>query len=127
MALAAVADGHSLITDNVFPDRFHHVAELQRMGAQIDRIGPVAAVEGVRRLSGTHVEASDLRASAALVLAALVAKGETTLHNLHHLDRGYERLDQKLAQLGACIKRQPGRPRVPPGISAPRWDSRNLL
>jgi UDP-N-acetylglucosamine 1-carboxyvinyltransferase len=125
MALATVASGRSVVSDGVFPNRFQHVAELQRMGARIDRIGPLATVEGVRRLSGAPVEASDLRASAALVLAALAAHGETTVHHLHHLDRGYEQLDQKLQQLGACIKRQPDQPRMEPGRSAARRDARN--
>ena len=105
MALACLADGHSVIDDRVFVERFRHVAELVRMGACIDREGSQSIVRGVANLSGTEVTASDLRASAALVVAGLAACGVTTLHRIDHLDRGYERLDAKLNRLGACIER----------------------
>ncbi len=105
MALLCLADGNSLITEKIFPDRFQHVAELSRMGAQIRKEGPTVIVEGVKQLIGAPVMASDLRASAALLLAGLVAKGVTTVSRVYHLDRGYERFEQRLAALGADIKR----------------------
>lgn len=105
MALLTCADGLSVITDKVFPDRFMHAAELVRMGARIRREGPSAIISGVPRLSGACVMASDLRASAALVLAALAAQGESVIRRIYHLDRGYECLDQKLNALGAGIRR----------------------
>jgi UDP-N-acetylglucosamine 1-carboxyvinyltransferase len=105
MALAAVADGSATIRDLVFPERFRHVDELNRLGARIVRTHDGARVDGVARLSGAPVTASDLRASAALVLAALVAQGRSVVRRLHHLDRGYERLEAKLSQLGARIAR----------------------
>lgn len=107
MALACVADGRSTIRDAVFPDRLMHVAELNRLGACVRRQGATAEVDGVARLSGATVMASDLRASAALVLAGLAAGGETVVRRVYHLDRGYERLEHKLAQLGARIVREP--------------------
>lgn len=108
VALAALASGRSTIRDGVFPDRFMQVAELNRLGAQIQRVGDTAVVQGVGRLSGASVIASDLRASAALVLAGLAAEGETVVRRIYHLDRGYERLDGKLALLGARIVRDNG-------------------
>ncbi|MFQ5732644.1 MAG: UDP-N-acetylglucosamine 1-carboxyvinyltransferase [Planctomycetaceae bacterium] len=105
MALCCVADGDSVVTDRVFPDRFMHAAELNRMGARIRRDGPSAIVSGVRRLSGARVMASDLRASAALVLAGLAAEGTTAVKRIYHLDRGYERLERKFAALGASVRR----------------------
>jgi len=105
MALLATADGASAIEDRVFPTRLAHVAELNRLGARITLCGPTAAVCGVPRLNGARVLASDLRASAALVLAGLAAEGETRVDRIHHLDRGYERLDAKLGRLGAWIER----------------------
>jgi len=105
MALLSLADGDSIVRDDVFPDRFMHVAELNRLGARIERHGPQALVQGVPRLSGTHVMACDLRASASLVLAGLAAEGQTTVHRIYHLDRGYESLEIKLARLGAKIER----------------------
>ncbi|MBU4304206.1 MAG: UDP-N-acetylglucosamine 1-carboxyvinyltransferase [Candidatus Omnitrophica bacterium] len=105
MALAAVSDGISVITEKIFPDRFMHVSELNRMGANIFLEGASAIVKGVKRLSGAPVMASDLRASAALVLAGLVAKGKTEVSRIYHLDRGYEKLEQKLEKVGAKIKR----------------------
>lgn len=105
MAWLSLAQGRSLVRDEVFPARFLHVAELNRLGARIDARDGTAIVEGVERLTGAAVRACDLRASAALVLAGLAAEGETRVHHAEHLDRGYERLDQKLARLGAQIAR----------------------
>jgi UDP-N-acetylglucosamine 1-carboxyvinyltransferase len=105
MAMLAVADGISVITEKIYPDRFMHVAELNRMGAAIRKEGPAAVVHGPRKLSGASVMASDLRASAALVIAGLVAEGKTTISRIYHLDRGYEKLEQKLNRLGAHIQR----------------------
>jgi UDP-N-acetylglucosamine 1-carboxyvinyltransferase len=107
-ALAAVAEGVSTVRDRVFPARFVHVAELNRLGADIACRGGMAVVRGVARLSGARVTAGDLRASAALVLAGLAAEGQTIVDRIHHLDRGYERLDAKLRQLGARIERVEG-------------------
>jgi len=106
MALLAVTDGISIITEKVYPDRFMHVAELNRMGAHIQREGPHAIIQGVRCLSGAAVMASDLRASASLVLAGLVAKGTTAVSRIYHLERGYENLEEKLKNLGAIVYRQ---------------------
>jgi UDP-N-acetylglucosamine 1-carboxyvinyltransferase len=105
MALMAVADGVSVITETIFENRFMHAQELDRMGAQIKLEGNRAIIRGVPELSGAPVMASDLRASVALLLAALVAKGTTEVARVYHLDRGYERIEQKLSQLGAQIKR----------------------
>jgi UDP-N-acetylglucosamine 1-carboxyvinyltransferase len=104
-ALATLSRGDSRIEDRVFPERFHHVPELGRLGADIRRTAAGAVVRGVSRLTGTRVTATDLRASAALVLAGLAAEGVTVVDRIGHLDRGYERLDEKLQQLGARIKR----------------------
>jgi UDP-N-acetylglucosamine 1-carboxyvinyltransferase len=104
-ALVSLADGTSRLRDTVFENRFFHAAELNRLGAKISVAGDTATIEGVNHLSAATVTASDLRASAALVLAALAAKGETAIHAVRHLDRGYERLDEKLVQLGAKIER----------------------
>lgn len=105
MALMAVTDGISVITEKIYPDRFMHVSELNRMGAKIFLEGPSAIIHGVKRLSGAPVMASDLRASAALVIAGLVAEGDTEVHRVYHLDRGYENLEAKLTSLGAKIRR----------------------
>ena len=105
MALLATARGNSIIIEKVYPDRFMHVAELVRMRADIRKEGSVAVVHGVDRLSGAEVMASDLRASAALVVAGLVAEGETTIERIYHLDRGYERMEEKLSSLGAEVRR----------------------
>jgi len=105
MALLTVADGISVVTEKIFPDRFMHVAELGRMGAEIRKEGNAVVVHGTRTLSGAEVMASDLRASAALVIAGLVAGGKTTISRVYHLDRGYERLERKLRRLGAAIRR----------------------
>lgn len=105
MAMMCLADGSCLIEDTIFPDRFMHVAELNRLDAEIHLDRGVAQVRGVQALSGAEVMATDLRASAALVLAGLAAQGETTVSRIYHMDRGYEKLEQKLEQLGADIKR----------------------
>ena len=105
MAMLALADGISVITERVYPDRFMHVAELNRMRANIRKEGATAIVQGVEYLSGAPVMASDLRASAALVLAGLVAKGVTTVGRVYHIDRGYEDIEKNLAALGARIER----------------------
>lgn len=106
MALMVLADGISVITEKVYPDRFMHVAELTRLGARIHKEGPHAIVEGVPHLSGAPVMASDLRASAALVLAGLIAQGRTEVHRVYHIDRGYSRIEERLAALGARIRRE---------------------
>ena len=106
MTVMAATLGVSLITDKVFPDRFMHIAELNRMGANIRRDGNTAIVEGVKILHGAPVMASDLRASAALVIAGLAAKGKTEIHRMYHLERGYEDLDIKLIKLGAKVYRE---------------------
>jgi UDP-N-acetylglucosamine 1-carboxyvinyltransferase len=105
IAVCAVADGTSVIEDTIYLDRFTHVPELARMGARIELKGNVAVVKGVDRLSGAQVMATDLRASASLVIAALAAEGETVIDRIYHLDRGYEALEQKLGALGARIQR----------------------
>jgi UDP-N-acetylglucosamine 1-carboxyvinyltransferase len=105
MALLALADGNSIITEKIYPDRFMHVAELSRLGAKLRKEGPTVIVEGVKKLIGAPVMASDLRASAALVLAGLVAKGETRINRVYHIDRGYERIERRLRALGAEIER----------------------
>ena len=106
MSLLCLADGISVITEKIYPDRFIHVSELSRMGAQIILEGPNAIIKGVKALSGADVMASDLRASAALVLAGLVAEGKTNIHRIYHIDRGYEKLDKKLSEVGAKICRE---------------------
>ena len=105
MAVASIADGTSSIEDTIYLDRFSHVPELNRLGAKIELRGSVAVVKGVKRLQGAPVMATDLRASAALALGALVAEGETRISRIYHLDRGYEAFDQKLTQLGARVQR----------------------
>ncbi len=106
MAMLSVAEGTSTITEKIYPERFMHAAELSRLGAEINVRGNVAVVEGVRRLSGATVMASDLRASAALVIAGMVAEGRTDLRRIYHLDRGYDGLVGKLCSLGAVISRE---------------------
>lgn len=106
MALMAVTPGISIITEKIYPERFIHVAELNRMGSRIFLEGNSAIVHGVKRLSGAPVTASDLRASAGLLLAGLVAEGTTEVHRVYHLDRGYERIEEKLSRLGARIRRE---------------------
>ncbi|MDP6634562.1 MAG: UDP-N-acetylglucosamine 1-carboxyvinyltransferase [Phycisphaerae bacterium] len=105
IALLCLSDGNSVITEKIYPERFMHVAELLRMGADIRKEGPTAIVTGVKHLIGAPVMASDLRASAALILAGLVARGETTVKRIYHVDRGYERIEDKLRRLGANIER----------------------
>lgn len=104
-ALNAIADGASTITENIFENRFMHVMELQRMGAHFDVQGHTVVVKGVPSLTAAQVMATDLRASASLVLAALVAKGETVIDRIYHIDRGYECIEEKLQGLGAKIRR----------------------
>ena len=106
MTLMAVTPGISVITEKIYPERFMHVAELGRLGADISLEGPCAIVKGVPRLSGAPIMASDLRASAALILAGLVAQGKTRVNRVYHIDRGYEKIDDKLRALGARIERQ---------------------
>jgi UDP-N-acetylglucosamine 1-carboxyvinyltransferase len=105
MALMSIADGTSIIRETIFENRFMHVAELIRMGADIAVEGGIATVKGVSRLNGAPLMATDLRASASLVVAALAAKGETTIHRIYHLDRGYEKMEEKLKKIGADIIR----------------------
>jgi UDP-N-acetylglucosamine 1-carboxyvinyltransferase len=104
-ALLATANGESSVTETIFPQRFMHVSELKRMGAAIELDGATARIRGVESLSGAPVMASDLRASAALVLAGLLADGTTEINRVYHIDRGYEMLDEKLGSLGAQIER----------------------
>ncbi len=105
MALATQAEGTSVITETIFENRFLHASEMSRMGANISIDGRRAVVRGPAKLSGTTVQASDLRASAGLVLAALVAEGETLIDRVYHIDRGYESIVEKLQALGADIER----------------------
>ena len=108
MAMLCKADGASVLTETIFENRYMHVPELNRMGANIETKGRVAIVHGVGKLTGADVMATDLRASMSLVIAGLAAEGETQVHRLYHLDRGYERLEEKLALLGAQIERVGG-------------------
>jgi UDP-N-acetylglucosamine 1-carboxyvinyltransferase len=108
-AVLSRAPGASRITETIFPQRFMHISELKRMGADIALDGATAAIQGVDKLSGAPVMASDLRASAALVLAGLVAEGVTEVNRVYHIDRGYESIDEKLAMLGARIERAKSR------------------
>ncbi|MFH1846757.1 MAG: UDP-N-acetylglucosamine 1-carboxyvinyltransferase [Candidatus Omnitrophota bacterium] len=105
MSLVTVSDGISVITEKIYPERFIHISELNRMGAEIILEGATAIVKGVKRLSGAPVMASDLRASAALVIAGLIAEGETEISRVYHLDRGYEHIERKLSAVGADIRR----------------------
>jgi UDP-N-acetylglucosamine 1-carboxyvinyltransferase len=107
-ALACMIPDVSTITETIFPQRFMHVAEMKRMGANIDLHGATAKIRGSSKLSGAPVMASDLRASAALVLAAMAAGGTTEINRLYHIDRGYEHLDDKLSNLGAQLERVKG-------------------
>ncbi|MDD5505170.1 MAG: UDP-N-acetylglucosamine 1-carboxyvinyltransferase [Candidatus Omnitrophica bacterium] len=106
MSLMSITSGISVITEKIYPDRFMHVSELNRMGAHIQREGPHAIVEGIKGLSGAPVMASDLRASACLVLAGLAARGKTSVSRIYHLERGYENMEQKLIKLGAKVWRE---------------------
>jgi UDP-N-acetylglucosamine 1-carboxyvinyltransferase len=105
MALMTLAKGTSHITETIFENRFMHVQELARLGAHIQLDGETATIEGVDRLKGAPVMATDLRASVSLVIAALAAEGETLVNRVYHLDRGFERLEDKLARCGAAIER----------------------
>lgn len=106
-ALLCITPGISVVTEKVYPERFMHISELNRLGAKICLEGSSAVITGVESLSGAPVMASDLRASAALLLAGLAADGQTTVHRVYHLDRGYERMDRKLSLTGADIRREP--------------------
>ena len=105
--LNAIASGKSFVNEEVFENRFMHVQELNRMGADILTNGSAATINGVKHLQGAQVMATDLRASACLILAGLVAKGETKVDRIYHIDRGYERIEEKLSSLGADIQRIP--------------------
>jgi UDP-N-acetylglucosamine 1-carboxyvinyltransferase len=105
MAFMTQTPGISIITERIFESRFTHVQELERLGAEISIEGPSAIVHGVQNLSGAELMASDLRASAALVIAGMVAKGTTRINRIYHLDRGYERMDAKLKKLGGKVRR----------------------
>jgi len=108
MVLMSVASGISIISETIFENRFIHVSELKRMGAKIKVSGNSALVQGVKNLSGAPVMASDLRASASLILAGLVARGKTEVNRVYHLDRGYQSMEAKFAKLGAAVKRVKG-------------------
>ncbi len=105
MSLNCIADGTAIITETIFENRLMHVQELQRMNANIEVEGNTAIITGISQLDGAHVMATDLRASASLIIAGLVAQGETVIDRIYHLDRGYERVEQKLSALGARIRR----------------------
>jgi UDP-N-acetylglucosamine 1-carboxyvinyltransferase len=105
MTLNCVADGTAMVTETIFENRYMHVQELRRLGASIDVDGHTAVVKGVPTLEGATVMATDLRASASLVIAGLVARGETLIDRIYHLDRGYERIEEKLSQLGGRVRR----------------------
>jgi UDP-N-acetylglucosamine 1-carboxyvinyltransferase len=107
MALMSVAEGAAMITETIFENRFMHVPELARLGARINVHGASALVRGVDELKGAPVMATDLRASVSLVMAGLAARGETEINRIYHLDRGYERLEEKLGAVGARIERVP--------------------
>ena len=106
MSLMCLSEGSGVISETIFENRFMHVQELVRMGADIRLSGHTAIIRGVQRLTGAPVMASDLRASASLVLAGLAAKGTTTVQRIYHLDRGYERIENKLNAVGARIRRE---------------------
>ncbi|MCA9002596.1 MAG: UDP-N-acetylglucosamine 1-carboxyvinyltransferase, partial [Planctomycetes bacterium] len=105
MALMTQADGISIITERIYPDRWMHLPELERLGADVRRQNSAAIVSGPKGLSGAEVTASDLRASAALVLAGLVAEGQTEVHRVYHIDRGYEVIEERFQALGADVRR----------------------
>ncbi len=106
-AMNSIAEGAGIITETVFENRFMHVHELQRMGADLKLEGNTTITQGVEQLTGAPVMATDLRASASLVLAGLVADGDTIVDRIYHIDRGYETIEEKLSQLGADIRRLP--------------------
>lgn len=117
MSLLSIGDGASVLTDNIYPDRLKHVAELKRMGAKILRVNGTCVIVGQPKLQGAPVMASDLRAGAALVMAGLAAEGETEVRRIYHIDRGYEGFEAKLCSLGADIKRAPDeRAEKPPAV-----------
>lgn len=119
MALLCLGDGISVITERIFPDRFLHVGELNRMGARIRKEGPTAIIQGVREMQGANVMASDLRASAALVLAGMVGRGPTKIDRVYHIDRGYEKIEAKLNAVGAQIERvKEEKPAAPMTVAA---------
>jgi UDP-N-acetylglucosamine 1-carboxyvinyltransferase len=124
LSLLTLADGRSMVTERVFPERFAHATELNRMSAKIRMNGPSALIDGVDHLTGATVTCSDLRASAALVLAGLAAKGTTRLEQIHHIDRGYEQIEAKLAAVGADIQRVIEKPTlkvtIAPEIKSPK-------
>jgi UDP-N-acetylglucosamine 1-carboxyvinyltransferase len=105
MALDTIAEGTSVITETIFENRLMHVQELRRLGADVEVEGNTAVVRGVRKLTGANVMATDLRASACLVIAGLIADGDTLIDRIYHLDRGYEHIENKLSALGALIER----------------------
>jgi UDP-N-acetylglucosamine 1-carboxyvinyltransferase len=105
MALLCFTDGNSIVTERIYPDRFLHVSELTRMGAKLFRAGPTVVVQGGVQLIGAPVMASDLRGSAALIMAGLAARGETIVQRIYHVDRGYVKLEEQLNALGAGIER----------------------
>ena len=105
MAMLCMARGSSVLTETIFENRYMHVPELNRMGARIETKGRTAIVHGVDRMNGADVMATDLRASMSLIIAGLAAEGETRVHRVYHLDRGYERLEEKLALVGADVER----------------------
>lgn len=105
MSMNCVADGTAIITETIFENRLMHVQELKRMNANIKVEGNTAIVHGIPQLDGADVMATDLRASASLIIAGLVAQGETSIDRIYHLDRGYERIEEKLSQVGAQIRR----------------------
>ena len=105
VSLNSIAKGNSTVTETVFENRFMHVQEIARMGGNITLNGNTAVIEGIDKLKGAPVMATDLRASASLVLAGLVAEGDTTIDRIYHIDRGYERIEEKLKILGADIER----------------------
>ena len=106
IAMNAIAEGTGVITETIFENRFMHVQEMQRLGADIAVEGNTAVIKGVPALNGATVMATDLRASASLVISGLVARGTTTVERIYHLDRGYERIEEKLSRLGARIRRE---------------------
>jgi UDP-N-acetylglucosamine 1-carboxyvinyltransferase len=106
MAMMCIAQGTSIISEKIFENRFMHVAELRRMGADITIEGGTATVRGVDKLKGAQLMATDLRASASLIVAALAAEGQTTVNRIYHLDRGYDKIEEKLRNIGADIRRE---------------------
>ncbi len=116
MAMLCLAEGNSVVTEKIFPERFLHVAELTRMGATIHKHGTTAVISGVKKLTGAPVMASDLRASASLVLAAMAAEGTTVINRVYHIDRGYEQLEHRLASVGASIIRASEKETVAMGL-----------